>query len=459
MTLRVLRSKLASVPRALAVIVFVSFITRVCGFMWVYAHKGLVPFTYSDSVGYLALARAIWDTHSFSTLVNGVLVPEIYRTPGLPTLLAPFATDTFLPLAAYPLLASILAGIFLPLLSYLIARRYVGESGALLTALLAGCELNLVFYSWPFLTEMPFLLLFLGGTHLVLSGYEQQSRGHSVLGGMLLGLSLYMRPGFLPIFTIVILGVLVFQLVRAKTFVHLTALVGIALLFVLAPWFLRMYSMTGAVALGGVGWRNVYTDYVASIRSVEQGTNFKDEKNNLKATAPQYGIPAGGYNNPANNALVRKVALKEVFAHKLTTIKLETLLLFSFFTNDNYYYLLVRYGFIPQTTGHISATYTVLSDGVRAIPMLFNEMARQSFIPLIGRIISIGLIMGSIIGFFRMRSRIRYVLVSVIILAAITSTVSGLGVESRFRVPVMPLIFILAATPLSELWVALRKRV
>ena len=458
MTVPVLRSKLASVSKILAGIVFVSFITRVCGFTWIFAHKGLTPFTYSDSVGYLALARTIWDTHTFSTFVNGALVPEIYRTPGLPVLLAPFATGTFLPLALYPLLVSILAGILLPTLSYLIARRYVSEQAALVTAFFSGCELNLVFYSWPFLTEMPFLLLALGGLHLVLDGYEQQSRAHSVLGGMLLGLSLYMRPGFLPIYTVTILGTLLFQFIEAKTLVRSTFFVGIACFFVLSPWFLRMHSITGTFALGGVGWRNVYTDYVASIRSVEQHTNFKNEKNNLKATATQYGIPEGGYNNPANNALIRKVALTEVFAHKLTTIKLEILLLFSFFTNDNYYYLLVKYGFIPQTAGHISATYAVLSDGIHAIPALFSEMARQYFIPFIGRIISIGLIIGAVVGFFRVRNRIRYVLASVIILAAITSTVSGLGVESRFRVPIMPFIFMLASPVLVLTYESIRTK-
>ena len=85
-------------------------------------------------------------------------------------------------------------------------------------------------------------------------------------------------------------------------------------------------------------------------------------------------------------------------------------------------------------------------------------MARQYSIPFIGRIISIGLIIGAVVGFFRVRNRIRYVLASVIILAAITSTVSGLGVESRFRVPIMPFIFMLASPVLVLTYESIRTK-
>ena len=186
------RAQLARAPKVLTCIILGSVLVRILGFLWVYVHADLVPFTYSDSIGYLSLARTLWETHTFSSISNGVLVPEIYRTPGLPALLAPFATGTFLPLALYPVIMSVLVGIFLPLLSYLIAKRYLQELPALVVAGFCAFELNLVTYTWPFLTEAPFLLLSLGGVYLSIIGYEKRSWGHSTLGGFLLGLSLYM---------------------------------------------------------------------------------------------------------------------------------------------------------------------------------------------------------------------------------------------------------------------------
>ena len=318
------------------------------------------------------------------------------------------------------------------------------EAGARIAAALVAFEPHLVFFSFVLLTEIPFTLCMLGGFLLVLKAAERNAAPLAIVGGALLGYSILIRPGFFPVFLLSGIGTLgVLFFLKDWGRLRVVALTCSAVLVLLAPWAARMHEVTGVVALSGAGWRNVYTDYVASVRAVEKKTAFHEEKAILEARVGELGFSRVELNSPVSASALRSFSLDELWEHRGTVLKLESALLASFFLHDGYFYEFIRFGFLTERgEGHIPVTFTLLSRGVAGVPAIFEELARQRFIPVLGRLFTLMIFVGMVFGFAVTRDRLRFLLAGVIILSAIAATAIGLGVESRSRLPFEPFMFI-----------------
>src|SRR3989344_3817039 len=75
-----------------------------------------------DAIGYLELARNLAEGEGFVSLTDGALMPEVFRAPGLPLLVAPFA---LLPsgILIYSAILALFSGVLLPFLTYRIGFR------------------------------------------------------------------------------------------------------------------------------------------------------------------------------------------------------------------------------------------------------------------------------------------------------------------------------------------------
>jgi len=122
--------------------------------------------------------------------------------------------------------------------------------------------------------------------------------------------------------------------------------------------------------------------------------------------------------------------------------------------HDGYYYSATGFGLIKGEVGEShSVSLALLSQGLGGIPVLFDELKRQYFIPLLGRMFTIGMTVLALVGAWCLRRKpIAYLFCIIIALGAVTATAIGLGVESRLRLPIEPLLFILAAVPISSLY-------
>lgn len=440
-------------------IIVVAVLLRL-GFLALSVHNnGSDALVSGDAIGYLELARNLASGNGFVSPVDGVLAPEVFRAPGLPLLIAPFAILPF-GIIIYGALLSLLAGVLLPFLTYHIGTRITTDKAALIAAGLVSIEPHLVIHSFLPLSEMPFTLFALGGFLAALVAHEKSSYRFSLLAGALLGCAVLIRPGFLHIFLVLAIGAwLVLFLSKDTRQRYVIAMLAMAVV-ILAPWYARNYEVTGALSLSGQGWRNVYTDYLASVRALKKGTSFGDEKNKLKDEAlPRFGLSRAEVGNPANSKILRDAALEELWRSKTTVVKLETALLASFFLQDGYYYAFRKYGFLTDTPEpHASPTYEFLTKGIGGgISATTQELARQKFIPLFGRLFTIAVFAGAILGFFLARGRLRYIIAGTIILTALISTVIGLGIEARLRVPVEPFLFILASA--AVMWIVRRYQI
>ncbi len=450
---------LPSGKRVLFFIIVFAVVLRVCGFYLGYHFVGESGFLRGDPIGYVNLATSLGSGHGFAAFDGQTYIPQLFRTAGFPLLLAPF---TLLPsgLLLYSVIMAILAGILLPLLVYAVGKRVTSERAALIAAFLIAFEPHSVMYSFLWLTEIPCMLFGLGGLLAAMVAYERSSYLYSALAGALLGYAAFIRPGYMMIFVAGALGTGAYlALKRDRGWRQM--LVACALIFItLSPAYLRMHALTGTYALSGGGWRNVYTDYLASLRSIKNGTPFSDEKNKLKDDAQKVlGINRADVNNPANAGILRNYSLAEAWANRPSVVKLETALLISFFIQDGYYYEFRNIGYLhEEIQPHISPTREVLLHGFGAIPTLWQELWRQRFIPVFGRTFTLLILFSAIAGFFIVKSPMRYLFAGVILTAAVFATVIGLGLDARMRVPVEPLFFIFASATFVWLWDLFKRR-
>ncbi len=445
-----------STKRLLIIFVALAIFLRLGSLGFALSHVGVDYLIYGDANEYLMFAKNMSEGHGFASLQDGEYVPQVFRAPGLPFILTPFMglEDG---LVIYLVLLSVIAGVLVPLLVYGIGRRIFNERVALIAAAIAVIEPNFVFYSFLPISEMPFMLFMLGGFYLALRSFEIKKAHIALLttlvGGLLLGYSLLIRPQLLQVFGVLCVALLGYFLVRKewKTSLRVGVLiVGIAL--VISPWMLRNHSLTGTFALSGLGWRNVYTNYLGSVRALENKSSFDDEKVALIQSAREAGIDVG---NPANADILRDMTIPELWEKKGTVLKLETFLLASFVMHDGYYYTFRRFGFIPDDNkgaGH-SVSFALLSQGVDGIPVVFAELKRQFFIPIAGRLFTIGTAILALVGAWLMRRNPwTYFLLLAIGITALASTAIGFGVEARMRFPVAPFIFLLAGVTIARLY-------
>lgn len=450
----------ASTKSNLAFVLLCSVLLRVAVLFHVLAIAGIQPLVYGDAIGYRELGRNIWNGLGFVHLTSyGAFIPEVFRTPGLPLLLAPFASsDTGI--ASYLFLLAIVGGVLLPYFTYQVGRRVLSDRMALFASMLVAFEPHLIFFSVLPQTEVPFMLFAYGGLVAAFHAYDKKSPLFFVFSGSLFGYAAFIRPGFLPVYVVVMIGIVVFQLFKKMQCARLIALTLISTLVVLTPWYIRNHEVTGVYALSGAGWRNVYTDYLASVRAVENHTDFSSEKKNLKKTAELTGVETEEIDSPASSAKLRSFALNELWEKKTTVAKLETTLLASYFLQDGYYYQFRRFLLVPSDEGvqHTSATFALLNKGFAGFKDVFEELARQLFIPILGRVFTLAVIIFGVLGLLVTRSKLRYVFAAVIGLSAITATAIGLGVEARLRLPIEPLLFICMVVGLEWCVRAIKKR-
>lgn len=439
------------IPKAVWYAVFAALLLRLIGLIWVYMSGNADRLLYGDGIGYLELARNLVQGHGFALWREGRWIIETFRTPGLPFLLIPF---TFIPngLSVYQFVLAVASSFLLPWLGYETGKRLSGERTGVIAAWFLAIEPLMVFFSWLALTEIPFLILAMGSIVLLYDARVFRRADMALLSGLCAAAAVYVRPGN---YILMLLGygmVLVSDLWKRRYGWRLPALSALLMVCLLVPWMGRMYAATGSFSLSATGWRNVYTDYLASIRAVEHGTTFWDEKEKLKLDADfQFGLSRYELNNPANGAVLRDYALKEIIQRPVTVLKLQTMIFISFFTNDSYASYLMRFGFIPQIVGRSSPTYVLLTEGLAGMGKIAYEMQRQWFVPVWGRLFSIALIIAAAAGVWRSRRR-AFVWWCLVLIGwtALASSAIGLGVEARLRISILPLIFILAAAAFEK---------
>ncbi len=210
----------------------------------------------NDQVQYLALARGLVERGELTrALVNEPFVPETYRLPGYPLLLAPLCIggcDHLRIAVAQGLLVAVLV-----LVSFALARRVLRRRVAAFAALAVAAYVPFAYYGALALSDLPGAVLVALGLHAWLRAREGGRLSWAFAAGALFGWSALMR-GVLVLFPLALAAV---ALVRDRRSFRAAAIMILSVAVVVAPYV--TYAETGFGRLAGgtsglVTWLGVF---------------------------------------------------------------------------------------------------------------------------------------------------------------------------------------------------------
>ncbi len=462
-----LHAAIGAVPATVWWAVLAGIFIHIFGLTFVLGNVGVHGVIVGDGKGYVELARNLAHGVGYGTYNDsGGFDFETFRTPGLPALIALVLSLGF-GLAEFLYVISFVSAVVLPLATWYIARTVFDGRTAVLTAWLITLEPFMWIFSWYPFTESLYLIVSLIGAACLVRALERYSVVAAIGAGIFFAAAVYVRPATVPIVGMVLLAVGVFALyTRRRALVGTVSVVAGVMAVAVLPWLLAIHAHTGVWSMSGTGWRNVYTDYLASVRALQKGTGFSTEKAALKQYAyDTWDMTPADLNSPASASTLRGYALPEIVRDWPLVLRLEPMLIVSYFTNADYTARLAALGFIPELKASVSASQAVLHHGLGAIPMIFNDLRERYFLPLFERLWAVAVLLFAAVGYIASRTSARHLFALVIAVGAVTSTAIGLGVEARLRIPILPYYYMLAAFGMlyvnehaNEWWHALRAR-
>lgn len=219
----------------------------------------------ADEADYHAIALNLTEGDGFASFDGK---PTARRPPGYPLFLsALYSVTGESPRAAR--VAQVILGVAVVLLTGLLARRYFGSAVALCAAALAAVNPFLVFMSGYLLTENLYLVFLLSALVLARGPRALCASRRRALGtGALLGLATLVRPTGLPMFEWMLVAVVLFAGVAWRVRVVHAAIVAAAFALVVFPWYARNASVVGGWVLtthGGITFLQGNNEKVASV--------------------------------------------------------------------------------------------------------------------------------------------------------------------------------------------------
>lgn len=422
-----------------------------------------------DAVGYVDIAGNLNEGLGFArTMKDGSVVPDMFRTPLYPLVLASSQLLTGGFLAA--LILQVIIGSLIPGLTFLLGKEVgIGDFKSLILASgLTVIEPLTVVFSFLLLTETIFIAFLLSSLIFLAKALKSFDLKYAALAGLFLGLATLTRPitAYYPLFIILLVGAFcIFNKGEfSKLWKPLAVFVTVFYL-VLSPWMIRNYFISGNYAVSSVGTINLYSDYGASIYSLKEGIPFHEgERKVEKIFIDKYGLPSNYFDGNVDAELVSKET-KLLFKENWRLIpKVEAIVFLTFFTHDNTAYFLQKYELLKPRPSNVSATLLLSWEGLSAVPKIFESLGAGGMVSLFGRVIWFSAFLLSIMGtiFFRRNYKAPWLVIAflwgTIFYFAILTSAIGIGGEARLRLPVQPIILLLAALGVIESYRFLRPK-
>jgi hypothetical protein len=252
-----------------------------------------------DSREYIALARNLVSSHSFTRDTVPPFRPELFRTPGYPLLLAasfmvhrwpqrPLSDSTSF------IVQALLVQLLLSLSTVWLTRKLglelgLGPVSSAFAALLVGLSPNLAFLSSKLISEALFTPMLLVCV-LLLNRYRLNGRALDLIGtGVCCGLLILVRP-IATFFPFLIALYLLWLAVVPRLIAHRSSLIApFALLasasIVIAPWVIRNGTRTGRYIISTASEHNIYLYDAATVLAAEKGITIPQARDSMMAEA------------------------------------------------------------------------------------------------------------------------------------------------------------------------------
>jgi 4-amino-4-deoxy-L-arabinose transferase-like glycosyltransferase len=221
---------------------------------------GPQPFRVGDSFSYVPLAESLARTGRF---LDRQGMPELFRTPGYPSLLVP---GVLLGVPdAFAIAMNVVLAVAVVIVTYRIAQRVLrDERAAGLCALLVAIEPTMLTWSLKVMPETLFTLC------LLLFAYAA-IEDKPVAAGIAICAAAYVKPIAYPLVFVILIAAL---FVRRK---YALALIATCVVL-LAPWHLRNYSVGRYAGFSTVVERSVYLSAGGSVAARQEGLPYEQER-------------------------------------------------------------------------------------------------------------------------------------------------------------------------------------
>src|SRR3989344_2425017 len=382
--------------------------------------------------------------------------------PYRPNPLRPHAYPIFIASLAYifqsywaVLIAQLLIGSFIAVVSYLLATRFVSNRTAQWVGVAMALEPVTAFLSTNIFTETVFTALFLASLLLFLRFIDNPTSRTLVWSSFLFSLALLVKPVLQ--FLVIPIPVIIFLVARKKNIKISQAIkfsaVFIAIVFLLvAPWLYRNYKEFGKVTLSAQAGYNLYVYLQPSVLALVNNTTFEIELDKLKVK----GLNLGDI-TPATAGHYSREALEVIKDYPAAIVKSGLITGVTFFTHDGMLSVMEYVGIKPSSNLSKPAIVLLTTEPASFIREAYALSPSPIIIILIARVFWILVTVLFFIGVFLYikHNGLLLPLTTVLFLVvyfALTTAVNGLGGTGRFRVPVNFALFTFAFYTLSVIF-------
>jgi len=390
----------------------------ICFLVVVQVNEGSVINTVRADDGYFEIATNLLAGNGFSMATTSPYIPNALRTPGYIYFLAGLlgATGSVALTAVIQLVvASAIPVVGMHIARYITHSSRIGIGAGIILAL----DPTLALLSFQFYTDTLFVALFFAWMLLIFRYLDRPTWILLILSAAVLGLAIITRPTaqYIPLllapFIMWRFGREKWRLGAAHVALSL-AIVGA----ILAPWIVRNYQEFGAPGLSAQRAYVLYTNFAPAALSVARGSDFATEVAVFTAVAK----PSNDVINPLSADLYTEKAFEVIFAHPMASAFVAVKSLFTFFTNDGAYTLLVVIGYTPHDF----------------LPLLVAAR-------LVWVMITLAAFVGAFVYLLKERSQLAILLILLVAYFALTSIIAAFGTNPRYRLPVDPILLALAA--------------
>jgi 4-amino-4-deoxy-L-arabinose transferase-like glycosyltransferase len=383
--------------------------------------------------------------------------PELLRTPIYPMFIA-LVLKTLGGSIVNIILVQTFLSTFNVLLTYFIARKYFSSLIAITASLLLAIGLESITSQFFILTETLFTTLFLGVVYCLIEYTQTLRKNWLISAAILMGLSILCRPIAL-FFPAIILVLLAFLHTKERR--NLLVSCGIFLVVVsavLTPWYLRSYIIAGKPILSTINSINLLFYNAASLdaditsRSLEQQQEIYNER--VQEILEEMNVSGTEYHlSTIYSEMAKKIILEHPVQYLLVHLKYD-----------------VR-NFLPGMAGALEIL-APLDEGGRdgaeilkkeglnsVLSIYFGDKWANLFI-LAPFIIILGIVyFADLIGIIVLINQRKWFILGMLLLPiAYYLLIPGAPSNSRFRVPVMPYMSILAGIGIVTMVSRMKRR-
>ena len=424
--------------------------------LFLYISPKPLKFFTPDSFGYDQLANNILRYGVFSAGSKPPFAPDLDRTPAYPAMLT-----TVYAVAGHSPEAVILLQILLAALTAVVIFGLARQSGityrvGLLAAALFALEPVSAMTSNLLLTETLFTLLLASASLLLLFYWRSSRLRWLLLGTALFGLAALTRPvsQFLPLALIPVVVAMGRHLGWRHVTVAIVLFVGISM-GITYSWAARNYREGGVFTLSTVSDINLVYYRAREVLADVEGTSQEAALQKLQARVAQMS-PPGAVSPAEQGALQREVALDIFRRYPAQTVTMELKGAARIFIDPGYSATCTLLDRNSTSTECFQGQATMDEPGAVGKALgrftLMNRLQQAILVwsVLLSAVIYLGAALG-LVSMMRGRKQLPALLLAVVV-GYLVLVSAGAEAYSRFRIPMVPFLSVLAAVGISGVW-------